>query len=146
MCWALIQRDGKRDIAESKDLYVPKPFSKLEFEPIGWTNILATLDLCTKEITPALFCNKEGYDLFTFQMVNVIPIKTKEEPKQESTSGEEKGCHLWKVDKHDEISLVDWVSKDEPQEYNYYNASNELLEGQFGKKDDKNLIPIVYKT
>ena len=31
--------------------YVPEPFPEELFEPLEWTHILATLDVCTNEIT-----------------------------------------------------------------------------------------------
>ena len=43
--------------------YVPKPFLEDLFEPLEWTHILATLDVCTKKITQTQFCDEEGNDI-----------------------------------------------------------------------------------
>ena len=71
------EKDG-----ESEE-YVPKPFPEKQFEPLGWNDILATLDVCTNEVTLTMFCDEEGYDLFSFQMVRVLQ-HTKEGEKEET--------------------------------------------------------------
>ena len=67
--------------------YVPEPFPEKELEPHGWNNILATLDVCTNELTPTMFCDEEGYDLFPFQMVKFLQ-HTKEGDKVKILEGE----------------------------------------------------------
>ena len=72
------ESDGERE----SETYVPEPFPEKEFEPHGWSDILATIDVCTNEVTPTMFCDEEGYNLFPFQMVKVLqPIE--EDAKEE---------------------------------------------------------------
>ncbi|MCO5557381.1 hypothetical protein L7F22_010944 [Adiantum nelumboides] len=42
------------------------------FEPFGWTQVLATLDVCVNELTPIKFCDEEGYDLVSCVMMEVL--------------------------------------------------------------------------
>ena len=46
------------------DAYIPVPFPEDEFKPVEWRGILATLDVCVNEMTPTVFCDEEGYDVF----------------------------------------------------------------------------------
>ena len=59
----------------SIETYIPYPFLKHELEPYGWPNILHMLDVCTNEVKPTLFYDKEGYDPFPFEMVNLLSFK-----------------------------------------------------------------------
>ena len=75
--WMCGASDNEEEHPESGDegrseTYVPEPFPEKEFEPHGWSDILATLDVCTNEVTPTMFCDEEGYDLFPFQMVKIL--------------------------------------------------------------------------
>ena len=51
--------------------YIPEPFSEEEFEPHGWHDILATLDVCAN-VHATKHCDDEGYDLISMNMVNFI--------------------------------------------------------------------------
>ena len=59
------EEPSKEEESESKD-YIPKPFPKHEFVPIEWDDVLATLDVCTNEVTPNISCDEMGHDLFSF--------------------------------------------------------------------------------
>ena len=72
MCGASDNGEDQKGEDKDSEVYTPEPFPEHEFEPMGWPDILATLDVCTNEVNPTLFCDEEGYDLFSFQMVNVL--------------------------------------------------------------------------
>ena len=44
------QLDGDEEEKSIKDYYIPKPFLEDQFDPLKWTHILATLDVCTNEV------------------------------------------------------------------------------------------------
>ena len=46
---------------------------------------LAMVDVCIKDVTPTIFCDEEGFDLVSFQMVVVIM----DPPTQINLEGEE---------------------------------------------------------
>ena len=89
---------------------------------MGWIDILATLDVCTNEINPALFFDEEGYEFLTFQMVNVISNKEHKAQENESMTGEDSNCHLWKVDNTDKILIVDCAQEIESKGEDYFDA------------------------
>ena len=68
MCGASDNVDNHPESEEEgkSEVYVLEPFLEKDFVPHGWNDILATLDVCINEVTPAMFCNEEGYDLFPF--------------------------------------------------------------------------------
>ena len=52
------------DVSEkSSDGYTPEPFPEHKFEPYGWHDILATLDICAKKVHATKHCDDEGYDI-----------------------------------------------------------------------------------
>ena len=70
---------GLRGVGSSKEgslsgdekAYIPEPFPKHEFEPHGWHDILATLDVCAN-VHATKHCDDEGYDIMSAYMVSVI--------------------------------------------------------------------------
>ena len=64
----------KEELDNSKEElneYIPKPFPKHEFEPLGWNDMLTTIDVFAN-IHATRHCNKEGYDIISVNMVKVI--------------------------------------------------------------------------
>ena len=55
---------------EDDEAYIPDPFPEDEFEPHGWDQILATLDVCANETTTTRFCDENGYDIMPVMMIN----------------------------------------------------------------------------
>ena len=64
-------REGKE--SELND-YIPEPFLEHKFEPLGWSDVLATITICVNDVTPTLFCDEDGFYIIIVQMVNVISI------------------------------------------------------------------------
>lgn len=54
------------------DIYIPKSFLKNKFKPLGWTDVLATLDVCVDEVTLTLFSDEEGYDIMPLQIIIIV--------------------------------------------------------------------------
>ena len=52
--------------------YILKPFPNDQFIPDTWQDVLATVDVCVNEVTPTVFCDKEGYDIIPIHMVKVL--------------------------------------------------------------------------
>ena len=61
------------EISEVND-YILEPFSKNKFEPLGWNDVLATVTICVNDVTPTLFCDKDGFDVIPIWMVSVMSI------------------------------------------------------------------------
>ena len=59
--------EGKSDSSD----YIPEPFPEHEFEPYGWQDILATLDVCAN-VHATKHCDEEGYNIVSFKMVGII--------------------------------------------------------------------------
>ena len=76
MCGASDNDNASKEGDDSREkpdaAYVLEPFPKKEFKPLGWIDVLATLDVCVDKITPIVFCDEEGYDIMPLQMVNVF--------------------------------------------------------------------------
>ena len=51
--------------------YILEPFPKHLFEPYGWHDILATLDVCTN-VHATKHCDEEGYDIMSCNMVGIV--------------------------------------------------------------------------
>ena len=51
-------------------------------EPLEWTQILATLDMCVNKVIPIKFCDENGLDLIPFYMVNGIQDTLKQNTKR----------------------------------------------------------------
>ena len=62
-------QEETRERELSDDYYIPKPFLEDLFEPFEQCHILAMLDVCTNEAISTQFCDKEGYDVAPFCMV-----------------------------------------------------------------------------
>ena len=72
------RREGKgSDIND----YIPESFLEHKFEPLGWIDVLAIATICVNDVTPTLFCDKEGFDIIPIQMVNVIDIQEENHSK-----------------------------------------------------------------
>ena len=52
-------------------MLVLEPFPEEEFEPHGWHDTLATLDVCAN-VHATKHCDDEGYDFISMNMVNFI--------------------------------------------------------------------------
>ena len=65
------------EITGEKD-YIRDPFPEDEFEPVGWRDILATLDVCVNDLTSTKFCDEEGYDLMMIRVILEPEIETQE--------------------------------------------------------------------
>ena len=65
-----INASGEESDAISSN-YISKSFLEEEFEPHGWHDILATLDVCAN-VYATKHCDDEGYDLMSMNMVNFI--------------------------------------------------------------------------
>ena len=64
----------KEEIDNSKEElndYILESFPKHEFEPLGWNDTLATIDVCAN-IHATQHCDEEGYDIISINMVKVI--------------------------------------------------------------------------
>ena len=67
---------SKEEVLKSiKDMmdegYKPVPFNEEKFEPVEWSHVLATLDVCTLN-HGIQFCDEEGYDIIPIKMVQVL--------------------------------------------------------------------------
>lgn len=85
--------EGERDRSFEDSDYIPDPFPEEMFEPLEWTQILATLDVCVNEVTPTKFCDKNGLDIVPICMINGIQRpqeealnQTKEENLEKETN------------------------------------------------------------
>ena len=64
----------KEEIDNSKEElndFIPESFLEHEFEPLGWNDTLATIDVCAN-IHATQHCDEEGYDIISINMVKVI--------------------------------------------------------------------------
>ena len=75
--------EGKEEGDVSLEDYIPEPFPKHEFEPHGWQDILATLDVCA-DVHATKHCDEEGYDLISMNMVNVVFMEMTAEASQQT--------------------------------------------------------------
>ena len=82
-----IDENGGESDANSLN-YIPKTFPKEEFEPHGWHDILATLDVCAN-VHATKHCDDEGYALISMNMVNFVLMEEVDEiiPKVKGTLG-----------------------------------------------------------
>ena len=65
------KEDGNLGMEELHD-YMSNPFFKQEFEPYGWHDILATLDVCANVHATNKHSNDEGYDIVSYNMVSIV--------------------------------------------------------------------------
>ena len=64
----------KEEIDNSKEKvndYIPKPFPNHGFEPLGWNDTLATIDVCAN-IHATQHCVEEVYDIISINMIKII--------------------------------------------------------------------------
>ena len=54
-CGSLTREEGKGNSDFEDSDYIPQPFPEQLMEPLEWTQILATLDVCVNEVTPTRF-------------------------------------------------------------------------------------------
>ena len=81
MCGASNAEDKNEEEPKFDDAYILDPFPDHKFVRDAWMDILATVDMCVNKVNPITFCDEEGYDIASFQMINVIPEKTIVETK-----------------------------------------------------------------
>ena len=82
---SLKEEKNKRE--PSDKYYILEPFLEDQFEPMKWYHVSTTMDVCTNEIVPTKFCDKEGNDIAPFWMVQSKP------PLKHSISGHEDSKH-----------------------------------------------------
>ena len=66
---AINESEGESDASSSN--YISEPYPEEEFEPHGWHDILATLDVCVN-VHATKNCDDEGYNLISMNMVNFV--------------------------------------------------------------------------
>ena len=71
--------------------FFAKPFPEDRFEPFEWTHILATLSICTNEITQTQFCDEDGNDIIPLCMVNSYTQELQEPNLENAISEMENG-------------------------------------------------------
>ena len=91
MCGALEQGSlVEEECIHDRPLNDPKHFLELfpkdKFEPFEWTHILATLSICTNEITQTQFCDENGEDIIPICMVNGYIHEMKEPNLEKDTT------------------------------------------------------------
>ena len=125
-----VEHPESDDEGES-ETYVSEPFPERELEPHGWTDILATLDVCTNKVIPTMFCDEEGYDLFPFQMVKVL------QPTEEGAKVDDLEEELSARVVQNEISSFDHSSAHKPEDEDtttrWKNSRRKTLMGNKGK-------------
>lgn len=72
MCGAFKDEKSNKEELTIVD-YILEPFLEEDFEPIGWQDILAIVDTRLNDVTPIKFCNEEGFDLLSIQIIKVLP-------------------------------------------------------------------------
>ncbi|MCO5593057.1 hypothetical protein L7F22_047062 [Adiantum nelumboides] len=71
-CGSLVKEDCIVERSMDNEDYIPEHFLEQIFEPFGWTEILATLDVCVNELIPTKFCDEKGYDLVSCFMLKLM--------------------------------------------------------------------------
>lgn len=76
--------EGKKSSKHDK-AYILKQFPNEKFVPDTWIDILTTVDVYANVMTPIVFCDKEGYNIFPIHMVRAIQegYKDKEDSQEE---------------------------------------------------------------
>ena len=130
---------AKEDCIQERPLndpkYFPKPFLEDKFEPFEWTHILATLFICTNEITQTQFCDEDGNGIIPLCMViscfQELPTTNLEKavPKIEEIP--------LNLIHSNEISTWDKGSSEEETKPKMYDASLELEERVLAQKETK---------
>ena len=119
------QKEKERKKSELHD-YILEPFLEHKFEPLGWNDVLATVTICVNDVTPTLFCDKDGFDIILIQMVNVINIQEENNSIHELIDEKTIEIELNHVKLDNEVSTFDLSSKHKTQGENYYDVSDEL--------------------
>ena len=109
-------------------------------------DVLATITICTNDITPTLFCGEEGYDVILVQMVNVLAVWDEEHIALESSKEPTLEAKVRHDKVENEISTFEVSFGHEIQEENYYDALEELDELDPLEIDCAKTYPIVFNT
>ena len=86
--------EGKEEGDVSLEDFILESLLELEFEPHGWQDILATLGVCF-DVHATKHCDKEGYDLISMNMVNVVLMKMIAESSQQIPSNKIQEVYQW---------------------------------------------------
>ncbi|MCO5581536.1 hypothetical protein L7F22_035422 [Adiantum nelumboides] len=124
--------------------YILVPFPEERMEPLVWTQILATLDICVNELTPTRFCDDEGYDLIPFNMIQGVLVTVDESHDKNETKWEKSETQCVRI--HDKIFIVDMelktnksekeLSKNDSKDNSFHDAI-EMLQNLELDADDK---------
>ena len=106
--------------------YVPESFTEDLSKPLEWNHILATLDVCTNNITQTQFCDEEGNDIIHLCTLEVCYDSNTCPPKDQPTT--EAGDISLNYIKNGEISIWDKDSDDDKSSIQTYDASSESNE------------------
>ena len=104
-CGSLTQEEGKGDIVFEDSDYIPEPFPEQLMEPLEWTQILATLDVCINEVTPTRFCDKNGLDITPLCMIKAIKPSKELETDKDPIDKLEQSIQCLRI--YEEISIRD---------------------------------------
>ena len=107
--------------------YVPKPFPKNLFEPLEWTHVLATLDVCMNKITKTQFCDEEGNDIIPLCTLEVCYDSDTCLPKDQPTTTEASYIPINYI-KNGEILVCNKDANNDKSSIQTYDASSELSE------------------
>ena len=109
------------------EAYMPEPFPEEEFEPLEWSHLLATLDVCTSEKTPTKFYDENGYDIMPIMMVNCI--YEAKNPIEQNEEMETPGC-----------SILDRISGTDGPILWQHNADDVSIKSQSSTSIDKEIL------
>ena len=93
--------------------YILEPFQEHEFEPHSWRDILATLDICA-DVHATKHCDKEGYDLISMNMVDVVLMEMIDKASQQTPSNRIQEVYQWVPKQKDQSKATigyKWISK-----------------------------------
>ena len=69
--WMYGLKENEDERSSSSSDYIPEPFPEHELEPLGWHDILATLDVCAN-VHAQTHCDENGYDIVSVNMVHIV--------------------------------------------------------------------------
>ena len=69
--WLYEVKEEPDNSKEDLSNYIHEPFHEHEFEPLGWNDTLASIDVCAN-IDATKHCNEEGYDIMSQYMAKFI--------------------------------------------------------------------------
>ena len=61
------------------DDYILEPFPEQLLEPLGWNDVLATIDVCAN-VHATRHCDNEGYAIMSCNMISIVCASKGEEP------------------------------------------------------------------